>query len=84
MKANVLHGILERVSSEEELKYARLGLELFKKQGIKLNSKAASLFIKVGVASRPSQRGFRGSIHSTRCTSNIGDSVLTPLMPGRF
>lgn len=54
VKASVLNGILERVSREEELKYAHLGLELFKKQGIKLRTKSASLFIKVGDAARPS------------------------------
>ncbi|CAM9224242.1 unnamed protein product [Ascophyllum nodosum] len=46
VKAKVLYNILERVSSEDELKYAHLGLELFKKQEIKLSKKAGSLFLK--------------------------------------
>lgn len=49
----MLHRILERVSSEDELKYAHLGLKLFKTQGIKINTKGASLFIKVGSATGP-------------------------------
>lgn len=47
MRANVLNRILGRISSDGELKYAHLGLELFKTQGIKLEAKTGSLFIKV-------------------------------------
>lgn len=47
VKASVLNRILERVTSEEELKYARLGLKIFKTQGIGLEKKTATLFVKV-------------------------------------
>lgn len=47
VKASVLDSILRRVTSEEELKYAGLGLKIFKTQNIDLKTKTASLFIKV-------------------------------------
>eukprot|EP00752_Nemacystus_decipiens_P009862 g8799.t1 len=46
VKASVLNGILERVSSKEQLKYATLGLQIFKKQGIDLSKKTGTLFVK--------------------------------------
>eukprot|EP00903_Cladosiphon_okamuranus_P020599 g18909.t1 len=46
VKPSVLNGILERVSSEEELKYATLGLKMFKTQGIDLRTKTGTLFVK--------------------------------------
>ena len=47
VKASVLNRILERVTSEEELKYASLGLKIFKTQGIDLKKESATLFVKV-------------------------------------
>lgn len=47
VKASVLNKIISRVNSEEELKYARLGLEIFKTQNIDLKTKSATLFVKV-------------------------------------
>ncbi|CAM9526973.1 unnamed protein product [Ectocarpus sp. 6 AP-2014] len=46
VKASVLNRILERVASEEDLKYACLGLKIFKTQGIDLDKKTATLFVK--------------------------------------
>ncbi|CAM9735751.1 unnamed protein product [Ectocarpus sp. 12 AP-2014] len=46
VKASVLNRILERVTSEEDLKYACLGLKIFKTQGIDLEKKTATLFVK--------------------------------------
>lgn len=42
-----MDNILDRVSCEEELKYAFLGLKIFKTQGIDLRTKTGSLFVKV-------------------------------------
>ena len=52
VKASVLNRILERVSSEEELKYATLGLQIFKTQGIDLRKKTGTLFVKVSARAR--------------------------------
>ncbi|CAB1119244.1 unnamed protein product [Ectocarpus sp. CCAP 1310/34] len=46
VKASVLNRILERVTSAEDLKYACLGLKIFKTQGIDLEKKTATLFVK--------------------------------------
>ncbi|CAN0089505.1 unnamed protein product [Scytosiphon promiscuus] len=46
VKAQVLESILQRINSEEELKYASLGLTLFKTHGIDLQKKTATMFIK--------------------------------------
>ncbi|CAN0129782.1 unnamed protein product [Pylaiella littoralis] len=46
VKASVLNGILKRVSSEEELKYAALGLKIFKAQKIDLQTRTATKFVK--------------------------------------
>ncbi|CAN0416180.1 unnamed protein product, partial [Hapterophycus canaliculatus] len=46
VKARVLDGILMRIDSEEELKYASLGLQLFKTQGIDLQKKTATLALR--------------------------------------
>lgn len=48
VKVTVLHKLLERISSKEELKYGVLALKLFKKQRSKIHIKEASLFLKVG------------------------------------
>lgn len=52
VKARVLDSILVKIHSKEDLKYASLGLKLFKTQGIDLQKKTATLFIKARLRSR--------------------------------
>lgn len=47
IKLKALHSLMRKISSKDELKYAGLGLQLFKKKEIRVTEATATLFVQV-------------------------------------